>query len=438
MAVLRRRRFRLPVLGRLAWAWTLFAGAAGAFGAWSLLAGQDDGKAARIALAMPASVATTAPPALRSVMPARAEADLAAVRLAAGAPPLREGGEAAPVRPSAIDLSADAAPRREPAYADATDALDNEGDWLIDAYAEPDILEQPGPVVITIDGAPARKPGERAAEVQNASLRAPGPQIADPDPALLRSTPLGAIPRIAADGRKSSKAYARPFNAAKGKRVAVIVGGLGLNRALTARAIDELPPEITLAFAPYAKDLDLWTARAREAGHEIMIELPMEGRSESVQALGPAALLTTRSDEENLQRLDWLLSRFGAYFAATNYQGAKFSADARAMGAVLARLDELGVGYVDDTGAARRAMASDADSAVVNRMIAPGDSGADLASARRDLTALEAIAARSGAALGKAYAYDATIEAIREWAEALDGRDVVLAPASAVLGDRGV
>ena len=120
--------------------------------------------------------------------------------------------------------------------------------------------------------------------------------------------------------------------------VSLIVGGLGLNKALTERAIDDLPAEISLAFAPYAKDLDFWTEKARNAGHEVLIELPMENYSGDPTALGAAGLLTSRTPAENLQRLDWLMSRFGGYFAATNYQGGKFAANDEAMAPILARL----------------------------------------------------------------------------------------------------
>ena len=64
------------------------------------------------------------------------------------------------------------------------------------------------------------------------------------------------------------------------------------------------------------------------------------------------------TDRQNLQRLDWLLSRFGGYFAATNYMGSKFSANEAALTPVLRKLREAGVGYIDDTGAASRAGAA--------------------------------------------------------------------------------
>lgn len=150
----------------------------------------------------------------------------------------------------------------------------------------------------------------------------------------------------------------------------LVVGGLGLNPEITARAIEELPPYITLAFAPYAKDLERWTKEARAAGHEIMVELPMEGHAGGVETLGPAALLTSRTEEENLQRLDWLLSRFGGYIGATNYMGGKFSASRSDLSSVLARLEALGLSYIDDTGAAANVAGHSSSLMSVNRMIA--------------------------------------------------------------------
>jgi uncharacterized protein len=280
-------------------------------------------------------------------------------------------------------------------------------------------------IVITVDGAPARS---IAATPSLASLTAL--RIADPDPALLQRTAYGRAPRIGADGRRPLQVYARPYSESDGAEVALIVGGLGLNRALTERAIAELPANVTLAFAPYAKDLDDWARRAREAGREFMIEIPMENRSGEGEALGPATLLTSRNAAQNLQRLDWVLSRAEGYFGVTNYLGAHFSADREAIAPVLERITAAGVAYVDDTGAVRPG--KDGAVAAVDRLIDPGFGG-DRSRTARDLDTLEKIAARNGRAVGKTYVNADTLGALVEWADSLPDRGLALAPASAVL-----
>lgn len=375
------RRFKIPVFSRLTWAWIIFAG----LGAGGVFYAASDGGKTRAAVAMAVDgIERFAPP------PRRAADDRKPERLAAAAP-------------------------EEPYGADAEDALGG-GEAILAEDPAADIL-------ITVDGAPARSIGATA---RREAARATA--IAAPDAALLRRSAYGQIPRVAADGRRPSEAYAQAFQPGDAPPVALIVGGLGLNRALTERAIDELPREVTLAFAPYAKDLLFWTKRARDAGHEIMVEIPMENGGGDVDALGPAALLTSRTDLENARRLDWILSRFPGYFGVTNYLGAKFSADDAAMAALLSRIEAAGLSYVDDTRAVK-------DAPAVDRLIDPGygDNGG---ATKRDLAALEKTAGREGSALGKTYVHDATLDDVTAWALSLETKGLTLAPASAVLALR--
>jgi polysaccharide deacetylase 2 family uncharacterized protein YibQ len=392
---MRARRFKLPVLSRLTWAWLGFVALSGGVALYSA----HDGGRTRAAVAMAVEgIERLAPP----VEP-------------------KKISEPPPERLAARDDEIDTL--EQPYAADAEDTLADLNDPAI-------LREDPSAdVIITVDGAPARAIGAAAAKPA-----APWTPIAAPDASLLKRSAYGQVPRISSDGRRPSKIYAQDFRPGDNPNVALIVGGLGLNRALTERAIDELPPYVTLAFAPYAKDLPFWTKRARNAGHEVMIEIPMENRTSDAQALGPAALLTSRSDAENAQRLDWILSRFEGYFGVTNYLGAKYSGDRDAMQALLSRIDAAGLAYVDDTGAlARMDVKSSATS--VNRLIDPGY-GADKGQTKRDLQSLEKIAEREGDALGKTYINDETLDDITEWSGTLDARGLSLAPASAVLAIR--
>ncbi|HBS31633.1 MAG TPA: hypothetical protein DEA40_07800 [Parvularcula sp.] len=393
------RRFKLPVVSRLTLAWLAFAALAAGV---ALYTASDDSRR-RAAIAMTVEgIERIAPPAERAPSIADKIERQAFGRQAAA---------------SAIEIPV------EEAFGDeAEDALEG-----IEAGASA-FADRADDIVITVDGAPARAIAATPTLASLTSLR-----IAEPDAALLQRTAYGKAPRIAADGRRAAKVYARPFTPGESPHVALIVGGLGLNRALTERAIDELPPEVTLAFAPYARDLDFWARRAREAGHEFMIELPMENRSGEGEALGPATLLTSRDEAQNLQRLDWILSRAEGYFGVTNYLGAHFSADRAAVDPVLARVAAAGLAYVDDTGALKGRKGGGV--AIVSRLIDPGF-GAEKTRTARDLESLEKYAARSGEALGKTYVNADTLDALVDWAGGLGSRGVALAPASAVLAMR--
>ncbi|MEL7485964.1 MAG: divergent polysaccharide deacetylase family protein, partial [Pseudomonadota bacterium] len=396
----------------------------------------------RIALAVEGAPETLAQP------DALNDADRAAAARASDARPILRGAAGATLTsaPKIIRLTSTSTDAAGPAdtddvFADISTQVSPSADAVpgIPSLADNDADLSTGEVVITIDGAPARQPGARSATKTLSNIRsAPiGAAVAKPIKALLRKTVHGNIPQLAGNGRRASRAYAKPFDATTNQpKVSIVVAGLGLNPSLTEQAIQELPAGVTLAFAPYAKNLDRWTARARAAGHELVLELPMEAHHGAPEALGPAALLTRRSAAENIERLKWLLARFEGYFAVTNYLGGKFSADAKAFRPVLDELKRAGVAYIDDTGAVGQINAS-ADWAPVTRLVAAGGDGESAASVRRDLAALETAARRDGSALGKAYLQEQTLTALIEWTREAEARGVAIAPASAVLQDQG-
>ncbi len=250
-------------------------------------------------------------------------------------------------------------------------------------------------------------------------------------------TPAGDLPKIAADGKTPSQAYARPFIAISGApKISLIVGGLGLKASHTLSAINDLPPEVTLSFVPYADDLQTWINRARAAGHEVLLELPMEPYDYPNVDTGPYTLLTTSKPDENIRRLNLLLGKASGYFGVTNYQGAKFATDARAAAPVFAALKSRGLIFVNDGAAARSVLPDTAKAAglafdVADRIVdvEPSADAID-----HQLLQLEATALQNGDAVGVGYAYPVTIEQFRLWTQGLKAKGYQLAPASASAG----
>ncbi|MGF1544652.1 MAG: divergent polysaccharide deacetylase family protein [Parvularculaceae bacterium] len=448
----RRFRAKLPVLSRLAIAWCVFAAIAVAAGAFFAAPGAsgpgevafaiDDDVARRLAEFGRAE-------ARRAEAPQRADAPQAAGPADALAPQnnveedIEVASLAEDVAPSSSEPAADLGTAGEIRLVDAEPPSVETNDIFADEAAPVATLAQPAPrivnvregpsdVVITIDGAPARAPkGTRGAVSPLEAALAPT-AIAAPVAALSRKTAYGRAPAIAADGRRASRLYARDYEPPKdAPTVALIVGGLGLNARVTERAIEELPSVVTLAFAPYAKGLDGWAAAARAAGHEFLLELPMQHvrrNGVGADALGPAALRLGRPWTENAARLDWLMSRTDGYFGVTNYLGAAFADDPSAIGPVLARVRAAGLAYVDDAGLPARLI--EGDVAQVSRVIAGND---DLAAVERDLRALERSARAGRPALAKAYVSGATLDALVSWSWGLADAGVALAPASHVM-----
>jgi uncharacterized protein len=245
------------------------------------------------------------------------------------------------------------------------------------------------------------------------------------------------LPTVSPDGRMPAEVYARPFANPKNKPVvSLIVGGLGINAGHTKTAIDELPPEVTLSFAPDAARLQYWIGKARAAGHEVLIEVPMEATDYGRMKMHPMTLLASDSEAVNDERLEQILSRATGYFGVINYQGSKFAGDSKASRPVIAAIGRRGLALIEDGSLPGAGFGSMPDEMNLRyaRANLPVDSKLTAVDITSQLMELEAVASEKGAALGSAYAFPLTIEMAKTWCAELPAKGLVLAPASALAG----
>nr|WP_269931519.1 divergent polysaccharide deacetylase family protein [Aminobacter sp. HY435] len=258
-----------------------------------------------------------------------------------------------------------------------------------------------------------------------------------PDRALIEDSASGPLPVRAADGRRPFDVYARAWSGARGARVAIVIGGLGLSQTGTQQAIGRLPPEITLGFAPQGNSIGRWMQEARREGHEIVMQVPLEPFDFPNVNPGRNTLTVDASADENLKNLRWALSRTTNYTAVMNYMGARFSTSPEAMEAMMAELGKRGIGYVDD-GSTARSLAP--EFALKNAVpFAAGDAIIDAVQERsailNKLDELERTARAKGFAIGTGNAFDVTVDAVASWAGEARKRGIEIVPISAVASD---
>ncbi|MDO9708181.1 divergent polysaccharide deacetylase family protein [Paracraurococcus lichenis] len=288
-----------------------------------------------------------------------------------------------------------------------------------EASAAPAATPEPSPVQVVALQTPARP-------------ARPGP-IAEP--ALLENGPNGPLPRIGPDGRTSIRAYGRAFDRQDPRpRLGLVIGGLGMNAAVTEEAIGRLPGAIGLAFSPYAPRPERLLEQARGKGMEVLVALPLEPTGYPLNNPGDRALLTGLSPSENGERLLWALSRFPGYVGAIGalgpMRGERFAQLQESLGALQATLQARGLLYLDPRpGAVKaplRAWGRGIDLVV--------DEPATRSEIERKLAALEALAKEHGAALG--YAGEASpvlVDRVAAWAGSVEARGLVLAPVTALI-----
>lgn len=260
---------------------------------------------------------------------------------------------------------------------------------------------------------------------------------AQPNEALLEDSPHGRLPITGRDGLRPMDQYARPWSGARGTRIAIVVGGLGLSQTGTQRAIKELPSAITLAFAASGNSLQRWMQEARRNGHEILIQVPLEPFDYPANDPGPGTLLTGTSPKENLNRLHDAMGRITNYTGIMNYLGGRYLADAGALEPILRDVSRRGLLFLDDGTSAQSKTA-----VIANAIELPhafGDVTIDtqlkVEAILRKLDELERIAGRRGTAIGIASAFDESIDAIRQWSEKASQRGIEIVGVSALASE---
>ncbi len=259
------------------------------------------------------------------------------------------------------------------------------------------------------------------------------------DPALIEPTAEGPLPRIADDGRTPMQAYAPPVPPAAlegKKKIALVITGLGISARATAAALDALPPGVTLAFAPYAGDVQRWVSEARARGHEVLLEVPMEPYDFPESDPGPHTLRPMLNEAGNLDRLKWALTRFTGYAGITNLLGGRFLANADATAPVLTYLARRGLLFYDGGTTSRSAaegIAAQIQAPYLQSAIAIDSIQSGMEIDQR-LSELEARARLTGSVAGTGFLYPVTIGRVASWAKGLEGRGFVLVPVSAIVG----
>jgi uncharacterized protein len=259
-----------------------------------------------------------------------------------------------------------------------------------------------------------RPPGDAAPESVVISVPDGMTKLAPaPDPRLVERTRYGLLPKIGADGTRPSQVYARPAAAKPGPRVAVVM----------------LPAALTLAFAPYGGDLERAVSRARDDGHEVMLQVPMEPFDYPDNDPGPHTLTVRAKPQENIERLHWVMGRFAGYTGLVTFMGAKLTADEMALAPILKEIAGRGLLLVDD-GSSSRSVVRQGPTALKAQTVLDAVPRAEAID--RELQRLEDLARERGTAIGSASALPLTIDRITRWTRTLEERGIQLVPLSAL------
>ncbi len=318
----------------------------------------------------------------------------------------------------------------------STDPAKSDAKTDDEAAANPeDVIDENAAVASDDSAAPVEPPAyQNEAMIITAPNR---PLKAAPVDAVTEGTADGPLPKIARNGKKPFDVYSQVTPSAvlvsERPKITILLGGMGLNQRLTEKAINELPGDISLGFAPYGDNLQAQVNKARARGHEVMLQVPMEPIGYPQNNPGPKTLLADAPPADNLEALRWHMSRFAGYSGVTNYMGARLLVSGDAMLPLMKEIKSRGLVYLEDASVNLTMTPKIAQpiNLPVERATTVIDADPTPAAIADALAQLEKEAERNGHAIATGSGLEVTIDAVAVWAQSLQDKGILLVPISA-------
>lgn len=297
----------------------------------------------------------------------------------------------------------------------------------------------------SIDSIPATEPQTPSTDVSTVTETAPIAEAETPAPMPMQEVaPLPAAETPAPPAAETPTAKSEPTKGtpvvtvavppnASG-RIAIVVKNLGLNKDLTNSALTTLPGPVTFAFSPYAKGLVDWQLTTQNAGHDFMMEVPMEPHTFPDTDPGPMALLSILTPKDNADRLTWILNQTSGYKGILTEMGSRYTALETFMQPFMLEAQKRNLFVVDSRATVKSlipTMANDLNLPIAesDRLIDYNLSSLTIQSRLGDL---ERLALKNGVAVGIVAPYPLSVKEVAAWSKTLAQKNIALVPVASI------
>lgn len=231
---------------------------------------------------------------------------------------------------------------------------------------------------------------------------------------------------------------AKPLKPGK-SYIAIVIDDVGVVHDRSLRSIENLPPEVTLAFLPYGEATASLSKKAFEMGHEIMVHLPMQPKLSAdgkVVNPGEGALYTNLS----LPEISSLVTKNITDLApiavgVNNHMGSSFTEWYEGLDAVFKVLETHELMFLDSVTTAKSAASKAVqqyDIPFLKRDVFL-DHIIEKTKIREALEKSVRIAKKRGSAIAIGHPHTETTDAIMLWAKTLEARNIQLVPITALI-----
>ena len=252
--------------------------------------------------------------------------------------------------------------------------------------------------------------------------------------------PAAPLKAMDFDANKGDKEFTPPIPDYRrnGKPViAVIIKGLGMSAHPTELA-ENMPAFVTLGFSPYSPYLNEWVKSATQKKHDILLNIPMESSDFGVGDPGPYSLLINLPLEDNLRRLNLVLSRTVRYTGVYTVEDERFTSVPGSVNPIVKELKKRKVELIYGGGYDKYSFVQVAEKNQYPVLTADVhiNSAIDKNVAIEKMNGALASAQKKGFAVIMVAPYPVTIDLASEWIKALPIDAVTPVPVSYLLAKK--
>lgn len=230
--------------------------------------------------------------------------------------------------------------------------------------------------------------------------------------------------------RKSLEERRKKLNISQDKAsIVILITGVGLSESSTKQVL-EMPVNFTLGFSPYAPDVGTWTKKAAILGFDTVLQIPMETPDYSVDDPGAYALLSTASAEDNISRLEMLLSLGVNYKAVYTAPEENFSTNMNNIRPIVTALADHNMPILYGRGQGNVSLLQFTEHLGVTLLGVDAviDDKITYAAILKHLADLQRVAETSHYAIGIAHPYPLTLSTLKYWMKQIQDKDVQVVP----------
>lgn len=246
----------------------------------------------------------------------------------------------------------------------------------------------------------------------------------------------GILPKISAEGTKPWQYFAKQ-NYVKNTnkpRIAIVISGLGLATTSSQDAI-ALPGQVTLSFSPYGRAATAALSEsARAAGHEVMLDLPMQTERYPAVDPGPYGVRSELTAAQNVDNLTTILTKARGYTGLLGTIRDTVSNNADIIVPLIQSMESRGLLYVAGHSQPPAGMFRIQRQASVPVLLTDIilDDRITETHIRNQLARAEDRARANGKALVVGHSYPITVDLLAEWLPTLESKGIIVVPVSAM------